>query len=107
MDGFPSDVQQAFSFVQMIASPSAVIHINVSPSIMDLRLQNRSNFDDTEESIEKRISIYNDMTMILTKQWETININGDRTEEEVFNSIKDALTRENLFHEVELNANIR
>ena len=90
----------------MIASPSAVIHINVSSSIMDHRLQTRSNFDDTEESIEKRISIYNDMKMVLTQQWEAINIDGDRTEEEVFNSIKEALTRENLFHEVEINANI-
>ena len=106
LDGFPSDMAQAVSFVQMIGSPSAVIHINVSPSVMELRLQTRNNFDDTAESINKRISMYNDTTIPLMQQWEAINVDGNKTEEEVFGSIKEALTRENLFQEVELNVNI-
>ena len=106
MDGFPLDMAQAVSFVQMIASPSAVIHINVSASIIERRLQIRNNFDDTEESIDKRISMYNDTTIPLMQQWEAINVDGSKTEEEVFGLIKEALVRENLFQEVELNANI-
>ena len=106
VDGFPSDMTQAVAFVQMIGSPSAVLHINVSPSVMDLRLQTRNNFDDTTESIQKRISMYNDATIPLTRQWEAINVDGSKTEEAVFESIKEALTSKNLFREVELNVNI-
>ena len=99
VDGFPSDIAQAFSFVQIIRSPSAVIHINVSPSVMDRRLQTRNNFDDTVESIQKRISIHNDTTIPLMQHWEALNVDGSKTEEEVFEAIKETLTHQNLFQE--------
>jgi adenylate kinase family enzyme len=106
MDGFPSDIAQAASFVQTIGPPMAVIHIDVNPLVMDFRLKTRNNFDDTPESIQKRISIFNDTTRTLLREWKAIKVDGNCPEEEVFESIKLALARENLFHEVELNVNL-
>ena len=106
MDGFPLDIAQAASFVQMIGTPMAVIHIDVSPLVMDFRLKTRNNFDDTPESIQKRISNFNDTTRALVREWKAIKVDGNCPEEEVFDAIKLALTRENLFQEVELNVNI-
>ena len=106
MDGFPLDVAQAASFVQTIGPPTAVIHIDVGPLVMDFRLKTRNNFDDTPESIQKRISHFNDTTRTLVREWKAIKVDGNCSEEEVFESIKLALTRENLFQEVELNVKI-
>ena len=104
MDGFPRDVSQAASFVQFIGPPTIVIHLDVSDSIMNERCTKRMNFDDTPESIIRRIEEFNANTMSLVRKWKniTITIDGNRETKEVFEDIKTALNAEHAFKQVDL-----
>ena len=104
MDGFPRDVTQAASFVQFIGPPTVVIHLDVSDSIMNQRCSTRMNFDDTPESILRRVQEFNANTIPLARKWKdiTITIDGNRETKEVFEDIKTALDAKQAFVQVDL-----
>ena len=106
MDGFPLDLAQASSFVQMIGPPSVVIYLDVSQPLMEFRLKTRNNFDDTPESIQKKISTFNEKSKTLIQEWKATKVEGNGTEKEVYESIKTALIKQNMYKEVKLNVNI-
>ena len=107
IDGYPRDTSQAAAFVQFIGTPTTVLHIDVPPSVMNGRLQERSNFDDTQESIYKRIDEFNTGTLPLVRKWNGITINADREQTEVYEDIKAALKSEKAFKEVDLEVEIK
>ena len=106
LDGFPLDLNQASSFVEKIGRPSAIIHLDVIPPIMELRCKERKNFDDEIESIRNRISLFEEKTRPLIRKWKPIKIDGNKTEKEVYESIKESLKKVNLYEEVKLNVKI-
>ena len=71
---------------------------------MNDRCKERSNFDDTRESIHKRIEKFNNSMLPLTRKWSdiAITIDGNRETNEVFEDIKTALKTKHVFAEVEL-----
>ena len=94
IDGFPKDTSQAVAFEQFIGPPTTVIYIDVPGSVMNYRLKERNNFDDTQESIHKRIEVFNNSTMPLVRKWNAITINGNQKTTEVFEDIKTTLKAE-------------
>lgn len=73
IDGFPMDSEQADSFISDIGSPTAVILFEANDTILQERLKSRNNFDDTEESILKRIDSYNQMTKPVAEKFKAKN----------------------------------
>ena len=106
MDGYPKDSSQAASFVQLIGPPTTVIHLGVPAVVMNARLKERNNFDDTQESIYKRINEFNTCTMPLVRKWNAISIEANREKTEVFKDIKTALKAEKAFEEIELDVDL-
>ena len=106
MDGFPLDLHQASTFVEKIGRPAAIIHLDVIPPIMEMRCKERKNFDDEIESIRNKISLFQEKTRPLIREWKPIKIDANKTEKEVYESIKNCLLKINLYEEVKLNVNI-
>merc|ERR1712008_612432 len=69
IDGFPMDSEQADSFLQE-------------------RLKSRNNFDDTEESILKRIDSYNQKTKPVADKFEAKIVSAERTADEIFPDVQ-------------------
>ena len=95
MDGFPMDHEQALSFTRLIGTPDTVIHLYVNADVMKSRLQARGNFDDSDDSIEKRIKNYNEKTKPLIEKWNAIKIDAEKPTPEVFANLMTALEKEN------------
>ena len=102
MDSYPSDSSQAAVFVQFIGTPTTVIHLRVSDSVMSERLQKRYNFNDELNSIMNRIQKFHKDTLSLVHKWNGIAIDGEQEPNKVFENIKEALSSEKAFNEVEL-----
>ena len=102
MDGYPMNSTQAATFVQMIGPPTTVIFLDVPPAVMNDRLKKRKNFDDSQESIYRRIEKFTNVTMPLARKWNGITIDGTKDEQEVLRELKDVLTSRNAFVEKEL-----
>lgn len=104
IDGYPNDSSQAGAFVEFIGLPTSIIHLDVPATVMNARCQERSNFDDTRESIYKRIEKFNNSMMGLIRKWRNIaiTVDGNRETNEVFEDIKTALKSKHVFAEVEL-----
>ena len=105
MDGFPMDQAQAVSFCRLIGTPDAVINLYVNADVMKRRLQGRGNFDDGDESIDKRIKNYNEKTKPLIEKWNAVKIDADKAAPEVFNEVMATLEKEHalkLFETVNL-----
>jgi len=51
----------------------------------------RNNFDDTEDAIDKRITIYNDKTKSVASSHNAKAVNADRSTEEIFADIQNIL----------------
>ena len=107
MDGYPMNSSQAATFVHMIGPPTAVIYLEVPAAVMNDRLRKRKNFDDSQESIYRRIDKFNSVTMPLVRKWNGITIDGTRKPPDVFEDIKVALRNENAFTEIELDVAIQ
>ena len=106
MDGYPMNSTQAATFVQMIGPPTAVILLDVPAAIMKERCKQRKNFDDSQESIYRRIEKFTSVTMPLVRKWNGITVDGTREPSVVFNEIKEILISRNAFVEKELDVNI-
>ena len=107
MDGYPMNATQAATFVNMIGPPTCVIFLDVSPAVMNDRLKKRKNFDDSQESIYRRIDKFTNVTMPLVRKWNGITIDGAREKAEVLSDIKEVLKSQNAFIEKELDVEIQ
>ena len=107
MEGYPKDTSQAATFVNMIGPPNSVIHLDVPAAVMNGRLPLRNNFDDTPESICKRVDKFTNVTLPLIRKWNGIRINACQDVHTVFKDVKEALKQEGLFEEIELNVAIK
>jgi len=94
MDGFPMDQAQAISFTRLIGVPDTVINLYVNADVMKSRLQGRGNFDDSDDSIDKRIKNYNEKTKPLIEKWNAVKIDADKPAPEVFEELMAALEKE-------------
>ena len=94
MDGFPMDMEQAVSFQRLIGIPTTVLFMDVSDEVMKHRLKKRANFDDTDESINKRVNTFKERTKPLIDRWNAVRIDANKPAPEVFAQIEAALDRE-------------
>merc|ERR1712002_632317 len=56
IDGFPINEGQASNFEEDIGKPSMVIAFEAGDEVLKQRLKKRNNFDDNEDSINKRLA---------------------------------------------------
>ena len=89
-----------------ISPPTTVIFLDVPPAIMNERCKQRKNFDDSQESIYRRIEKFASVTMPLVRKWNGVTVDGSREIPVVFNEIKEILKSRNAFVEKELDVNI-
>ena len=106
MDGYPMNSTQAATFVQMIGPPTTVIFLDVPAAVMNDRCKQRKNFDDSQESIYRRIEQFTSVTMPLVRKWNGITVDGNREISAVFSDLKEILKSRNAFVEKELDVNI-
>ena len=81
------------SFEKNIGSPKAIIFFEANDVILKERLMSRNNFDDTKESVDKRVANFHAKTMpVVNKYGEKVKIiNVERTKEDIFNDIKSIM----------------
>lgn len=90
IDGYPISLQQAAAFEKDVTDVKVIILLEVPNDKLKERLTKRNNFDDTEDSINKRIANYNSKTLpILDKYSAKVKkIDANRSKDEVFDDIK-------------------
>jgi len=96
VDGYPLDEPQAAVFEEFIGEPTIILFIGQINDIkLGERLRNRSNFDDSKDSIEKRLKTFEEKTKpIMTKYKKLLYpINGDQGIEEVNAEIKTIFSK--------------
>merc|ERR1712141_680742 len=91
VDGYPMDADQADAFIRDIGEPNLVLLLEVDEVILKERLKGRNNFDDTEDAIGKRITIYNDKTNPVATSHKAKAINAERSTDEIFADIQNIL----------------
>ena len=91
IDGYPIDEIQADSFVSDIGPPTVVICLELSNDVAIARLMSRGNFDDEEESINKRMKTWNEKTKPVAEKFMAFNINADRPANEIVADIEKAI----------------
>ena len=99
LDGFPRTLVQADGLEQILARRDVktikVINLAVPDEVLVARMLARKRADDTEETIQNRIRVYYEKTTPLIDYYKQkgilININGDQTIEDVFESIHEEL----------------
>ena len=82
------------SFQRFIGFPTTVIYLSVSEAVMKDRLKKRGNFDDTEESINKRVATFLEKTKPLIEKWNHVTVNAEGNAADVFAEIEAALDKE-------------
>ena len=94
MDGFPLDQDQAISFSRLIGTPDCVIYLKIRTDQMKHRLKQRGNFDDTEDSINRRIDRFINETKPMIKKWNAVKIDAGKPVDEVFDLLMEALQKD-------------
>ena len=61
-DGFPANMTQARLAKERMGDPVKVIVLEIPDAVMMSRLKDGENFNDTEETIQKRIKTFNEET---------------------------------------------
>mgnify|MGYP001569970074 CR=1 FL=1 len=94
VDGYPRDIEQLKSFDPEF---SHVIFLKVSEKTVRERLLKRGREDDTPEVIEKRLEVQTDELGRVLDHYKDnlIEIDGEKTEEEVYQNILDELKTKN------------
>merc|ERR1712179_174613 len=93
LDAFPQSLEQADAFESLVVAPTKVIYLSMEQEIMEGRLLERGNFDDTKEAIEKRCATFQTQTRPVLDKYEAkvVRILADRPEEEVSQDVIAAL----------------
>jgi len=97
LDGFPRTSQQARELDRILGNNplDLVIDLEVPTEVVVERMRARGRDDDTEESIRRRLALYDTETKPLVDFYRErsllIQIDGLGTEDEVFESIVDAI----------------
>ena len=77
IDGFPANLAQAELFISRIQAPHKIIVLDVPEAVMGPRLKDGVNFNDSDETIKKRIFTYLEHTKptieSITKKWSIIS----------------------------------
>merc|ERR1712088_724826 len=66
----------ADAFVKNIGEPNMVLLLECNDEILKQRLNERNNFDDTPDSILKRLTTYNEKTKPIATKFNAIKINA-------------------------------
>jgi len=94
IDGFPRSLKQAKDFKHDL---DRVIYLEVSDKVNIKRLAKRGRKDDTPEIIKKRLEVYHKVTEPILEYYKEkeilVKINGEQTEEKIFEEIKDMLAK--------------
>lgn len=88
IDGFPIDLEQAEAFVRDIGEPTAVIFFEANDHVLKDRLMARNNFDDTEDSIVKRINNFNSRTRPVVAKFSAKVVNAERSAVDIFADVE-------------------
>lgn len=92
VDGYPSDAQQAATFIDVIGKPNIVICLEVTDEVMEARLKSRGNFDDQPEAVQKRIKSWNEVTKPVAEANNAFVINAERPANEIHADVEKALS---------------
>ncbi len=87
LDGFPLDLAQADAFAADIGQPKLILYFEATNNeVLKKRLKERGNFDDTEDSIRKRIETFDSKTRpVLDKYSDRVRkVNIERSKDEIF-----------------------
>ncbi len=98
-DGYPRTTAQAESldeFMNERGTPlSLALEIRVSEEELKRRLLSRGRSDDTPETIEHRLQVYESQTAPIVEYYNTacllVSIDGNGTPDEVFGRVKDCV----------------
>ena len=97
LDGFPRTTAQAEALAAIVGHVDGVLNLDVPIEAVTQRMLARNRDDDTEESIARRLSLYEEQTAPLLSWYEehgeVATVDGLGTEEEVFNRLAAALAR--------------
>jgi len=105
LDGFPRTMPQADALDSMLAEIdrplTVVLELQIPDEVATQRLRKRAvdegRSDDTPEAIAKRIALYHEQTKPLVSHYRLagnlVGIHGDRSENEVFAEIQQAIER--------------
>jgi len=88
IDGFPINAVQAEAFESDIGKPTMVLAFEANDEVLKGRLKSRANFDDTEDSIMKRLDNYNELTKPVIAKYGAKIINAERTADEIFAEVE-------------------
>jgi len=88
IDGFPINAAQADAFEADLGKPAMVIAFEANDEVLKGRLKSRANFDDTEDSIMKRLANYNEQTKPVIAKYGAKIINAERTADEIFADVE-------------------
>lgn len=97
LDGFPRSVSQATFLDQLLGAINhtslCVIDLEVPDEVLITRLLSRGRQDDTEETIRRRLEVYQEQTAPVTdyyRQKGTLHlVDGNRLPEEVTQTLKN------------------
>ena len=94
LDGFPRTTAQAEALASIVGRVRGVLNLDVPIEEVTQRMLARNRDDDTEESIARRLALYEEQTAPLLSWYErrseVATIDGIGSEEEVFDRLTDA-----------------
>ena len=96
IDGYPLDESQAASFEEYIGEPTIILYLGlINDIVLTERLKNRSNFDDSKNSISNRLATFSEKTKPIINRYKKQSnvINSNRDVEEVYNDIKSIFAK--------------
>jgi len=93
LDAFPQTLEQAEAFESQVVAPTKIIYLSMEQEIMEGRLLERGNFDDTKEAIEKRCATFQTQTRPVLEKYQAkvVKVLADRSPEDISNDIVAAL----------------
>eukprot|EP00096_Caligus_rogercresseyi_P010566 TRINITY_DN38_c0_g1_i1.p1 TRINITY_DN38_c0_g1~~TRINITY_DN38_c0_g1_i1.p1 ORF type:complete len:193 (+),score=56.99 TRINITY_DN38_c0_g1_i1:76-654(+) len=95
IDGYPINLAQAEAFIKDIREPNCLLFLEANNEVLRGRLKARGNFDDTDESIKKRIATFNDETRPILSKFNKISkfVNAERKPEEVWEDVNKVIVQ--------------